>query len=146
MSRSAETAPDRFLERFFTSFQEEVLACEGDIGRVVDRYFSPGFRQVSDGILIDREKLIAHVRPVRKMVASGRYEVLEAVADGDRVAARMVVRAVTRQGRRIDTEVHLFGDLDGEGRFRRLDQITRALPGDRDQDQDQDRNRDAAGA
>lgn len=131
MSHFTETPPDRFLERFYSSFHEEVLACEGDFGPVVDRYFSSGFRQVSDGIVIDREKLIAHLRPVLKMVESGQCDVLEALADGDRLAARMIIRAVTRQGKRIDTEVHLFGDLDAQGRFSRLDQITRTLPEER---------------
>ncbi|GAA2092490.1 hypothetical protein GCM10009801_59030 [Streptomyces albiaxialis] len=130
MSRFADTPPDRFLEDFYASFHEEALSCDadgGDVGAVVDRYFSPGFVQISDGIVIDREKLIAHLRPVRKMVESGHYEVLEALADGDRLAARMVIRAVTRKGRKIDTEVHLFGTVDDQGRFRRLDQITRTL-------------------
>ncbi|MFG3259898.1 nuclear transport factor 2 family protein [Streptomyces sp. NPDC048172] len=127
MNRFADTPPDRFLEEFYTAFQEEALTCEGDLGAVVDRYFSPGFLQVSDGIAIDREKLIAHLRPMRKMVESGHYEVREALADGDRLAARMVIRAVTRKGKRIDTEVHLFGALDAQGRFTRLDQITRTL-------------------
>lgn len=37
---------------------------------------------------MDRTKLIAHARPAHKHQPSARWEVHEAIADGDRVAAR----------------------------------------------------------
>ncbi|MFI2526573.1 nuclear transport factor 2 family protein [Streptomyces sp. NPDC018967] len=122
--------PERFLENFYTSFQEEAVFGEEEPGAVIDRYYTPGFVQISDGVLIDRERLIAHLRPVRKNLESGTYEVKEAMMQGNRIAARLVVHAVMRKGRKVDTEVYMFGDLSADGRFSRIDQITRTLSED----------------
>ncbi|MGX1887745.1 nuclear transport factor 2 family protein [Streptomyces sp. NPDC055287] len=126
----SDVPPERFLENFYTSFQEEAIFGDEEAGAVIDRYYTPDFVQFNDGILIDREKLIAHLRPVKKTLESGSYEVKEAMADGNRIAARLVVRAAMKKGTKVDTEVYLFGDLAPDGRFSRIDQITRTLSDD----------------
>lgn len=120
--------PKQFVLDFFTSFTEEVVRVDTDPGPVVDRYYTPDIVYFSDGIRLDRAKLVAHIRPVRRNLVDYRYEVHEAVASGDCLAARLTIHAQLRKGQTVATEVHLFGQLTSDGRFRRTHQLTRQLP------------------
>ncbi|NIK55064.1 nuclear transport factor 2 family protein [Kribbella shirazensis] len=113
-----------FVANFFESFTREVVA-GGDAAAVVDRYYTPDIEQVADGVTLDRQRLIDHLRPVRKNVISCAYDVHEAIRTADRVAARFTIHAETRRGRTISTEVYLFGELAPDGRIRRTTQATR---------------------
>lgn len=128
MDRREGTTPEQFIRDFFTSFTEEVVRGDDDPGPAMDRYYTPDIVQISDGIRLDRDKLIAHIRPTRKNLVDFRFEVHEAVASGDRIAARFTIHAQMRKGDPIATEVHLFGQLAPDGRFRRTHQLTRTLP------------------
>ncbi|MEU4390629.1 nuclear transport factor 2 family protein [Kribbella sp. NPDC023855] len=120
MSRTAE----RFVEEFYNSFTSEMLAAD-EPAEVVDRYYAADVLQVADGIEIDRDKLIAHLRPVRKNLVSWRYEVHEALLEREKLAARFTIHAQLRKGRMVSTEVYLFGELTPDGRLRRSTQLTR---------------------
>lgn len=120
MTRTAE----RFVEDFYNSFTSEMLAAD-EPAEVVDRYYAADVVQVADGIEIDRDKLIAHLRPVRKNLVSWRYEVHEALLQKEKLAARFTIHAQLRKGRMISTEVYLFGELTPDGRLRRSTQLTR---------------------
>jgi hypothetical protein len=128
MNPLKDTTPEQFITDFFTSFTEEVVLGDEDPGPSMDRYYTPDIVQVSDGIRLDRAKLIAHIRPARKNLTSFRYEVHEALVSGDRIAARFTIHAQLRKGKVIATDVHLFGELTPDGRLRRTNQITRTLP------------------
>lgn len=133
MNALATTTPERFIGDFFTSFTEQILLEDGDPGPSVDRYYTPDIVQISDGVRLDRDRLIAHIRPVRKMLHHRddfRYDVHEALASGDRIAARFTIHVRTGTGKVISTEVYLFGELAPDGRIRRTHQITRKLPTD----------------
>lgn len=120
MTRTAE----RFVEDFYNSFTSEVLT-EAEPAEVVDRYYAADAVQIADGIEIDRDKLIGHLRPVRKNLVSWRYEVHEAVRVQEKLAARFTIHAQLRKGRMISTEVHLFAEFTPDGRLRRATQLTR---------------------
>jgi hypothetical protein len=99
---------------------------------VFDRYHTPEFVMCNDGIQLDREKLLAHVRPAGKRAEGVRVEVHETVSTADRVAARYTVTADMASGNTIATEIYMFGQLSADGRLRRVDQITRDVsPGRR---------------
>ncbi|GAA1602875.1 hypothetical protein GCM10009789_66120 [Kribbella sancticallisti] len=123
MHRTAE----EFVEEFYTSFTRDVLTA-AEPAEVVDRYYAPEVVQVADGIELDRAKLIAHLRPIRKNLVSWRYEIHEALRAGDRLAARFTVHAEMRKGPPISTEVYLFGTFTPDGRLRRSTQLTRTQP------------------
>ncbi|MFI1016210.1 nuclear transport factor 2 family protein [Streptomyces sp. NPDC020965] len=123
--------PSRFIADFLTSFTDDILRGEEDPGTVVDRYHAPGFVQFADGNRIDREKLVAHVRPVRKNLIAGRVEVHEALASGDLIAARYTLYARMRK-QPTATEVCFFGRFTPDGRLREARLLTRALPADTD--------------
>ena len=83
--------------------------------------------QYSDGRRFDRDDLAAHAAPLRKNLVSWRVDVQEALVSGRRLAARYTMHSTMRKGRELEIEVYMFGELDGEGRFRRIDQLTRTV-------------------
>lgn len=92
---------------------------------VFDRYHVPEFVITSDGLRMDRERLIAHAAPARKRVLGIEVELLDFLADQERVAARYVLTARMRKGEPIVTEIAMFGRLGGDGRLVRAEQLTR---------------------
>lgn len=120
----SELSVREFVADFYESFTREVVA-GADAAAVVDRYYTPDIEQVADGVTLDRQRLIDHLRPVRKNVVSCTYDVHEALRTGDRLAARFTIHAELRRGRTISTEVYLFAELAPDGRFRHTTQATR---------------------
>jgi hypothetical protein len=92
---------------------------------VFDRYHTPDFVLYNDGLPLDRDRLLAHVRPARRRAASVDTEVHDVLVCGDRVAARYSLTAVMKKGEVITTEIYMFGELADDGRLRRCDQQTR---------------------
>lgn len=128
MSTLHRTDPEQFVAEFFTNFTDEVVHGDGDPGPAMDRFYTPDIVQYSDGIRLDYEKLLAHIKPVRKNLIEGRFEVHEAVSDGERVAARMTIHARMRKGAAIANEVHFFGRFTPDGRLAEAHQLTRVIP------------------
>ncbi|MER5322886.1 nuclear transport factor 2 family protein [Streptosporangium roseum] len=116
------------LTAFLTSLPDELAFGDEDPGVVLDRYYVPDFEYYNDGILLDRQRLIDHVRPTRKNVVSCRVEVHETLLAADRAAARYTLHAVMRKGKTLVTQVYMFGQLAPDGRMRRIDSITRVVP------------------
>lgn len=125
MSRIIETAED--LTRYLSDYPREVAFGDEPAETVLDRYHTPDYVVVNDGIELDRQRLLDHVRPARRRAAEVSVDVKDALVAGDRVAARFVLTAHMRRGNVIATEVHMFGALAPDGRLRRTDQITRTL-------------------
>jgi hypothetical protein len=120
------TQPQRFIADFLTSFTDELVQGDEDPARVVDRYHTPDVVQIADGIRLDRDTLVAHALPVRKTRPACRVEVHEALASGDRLAARYTMH-VRNRGRDLAIEVCFFGQFT-DGRMRRANLLTRTLP------------------
>jgi hypothetical protein len=118
--------PGDDLSDYLTRYPHELTFGDDEPTAVFDRYHSPDFVLYNDGLPLDRERLIGHVNSARKRVASLHIDVHDALATGDRVAARYALTAVMRKGQRITTEIFLFGELDPDGRLRRIHQITRS--------------------
>ena len=112
---------------YLTRYPHDVAFGDEDPAAVFDRYHVPEFVLHNDGIVLDRDRLLAHVRPARKRAASVHTEVHDALSIGDRVAARYTLTAVMHRGQTITTEIFLFGELAEDGRLRRLDQLTRMI-------------------
>lgn len=128
MNALRETDPKTFIGEFFTNFTTEVVHGEGDPGPAMDRYFTPDIVQYADGIRLDYEKLLAHIKPTRKNLVKGRFEVHEAVSEGDRVAARFTIHAQMHKGSTVTTEVSFFGRFTADGRLAEAHQLTRTIP------------------
>ncbi|MEV1156128.1 nuclear transport factor 2 family protein [Micromonospora chokoriensis] len=119
--------PTEFIANFFTSFMNDLVRGDEDPAVVVDRYHTPDIVQVADGNLMDRTKLIAHTRPARKHQTDARWEVHEAMADGNRIAARYTLHFQTSK-RAGSVDVHFFGQFAVDGRMRRAHMLTRSIP------------------
>lgn len=127
------------LDRDPASFVETALneVCFGDddthpLDATIDRYFTPDYQQRTDGELLDRDGFAAHIRAVRALAASGRIEVREAVRQDHRIADRHEVTGTRHDGATSRIEIYLFGELADDGRFRRVDEISRLLDGGHD--------------
>lgn len=92
---------------------------------VFDRYHAPGFVLRNDGLPMGRDALVAHRRPARRNVVEMSVDVHEALAEGDRMAARFTIVAAMRQGHTVRTDIHMFGRLAADGRLQEIDQLTR---------------------
>jgi SnoaL-like protein len=119
--------PKQFIYDFFSSYGRDLLRGDEDASVVVDRYHTPDIVQIADGQRMNREQLIAHGRPLRKRQPSSRMEVHEAVAGGDRIAARYTLHVEDRR-RSFAIDVYLFGQFAPDGRMRRAHMLTRTLP------------------
>lgn len=121
--------PEQFIADFYTSFTEDLLQTDEDAAVIVDRYHTLDIVEIADGHRMDRAKLIAHTRPVRKNRPTIRMEVHEAVADGDRLAARYTLHS-SQRGTDLATEVYFFGRFTPDGRMRQAHMTTRTVPVD----------------
>ncbi|GLY68174.1 nuclear transport factor 2 family protein [Amycolatopsis taiwanensis] len=126
------TDPKQFIADFFSSFHDELVRSDEDPALVFDRYHTPDIVQVADGHRMDRDKLIAHTRPVRKNRPAGRMDVHEALVNGDRIAARYTLYVQMRK-KNLAIEVCFFGQFTDEGRMRQAHMLTRSVPTDVDQ-------------
>lgn len=96
---------------------------------VLDRHFSPDYRQRTNGHWDDREAFARHARKLREVVASARIEVLDELRDGSRYADRHRVHVIKRDGSQVVQEVYLFAQLDQQGRFACVEETTLMLEG-----------------
>ncbi len=127
MKPLVQSTPEQFIADFFTTFQEEVVRGDHDPAPAMARFYTPDIEIVSDGIRLDWDKLVAHIHPVRKNLAAddeARFDVHEAVADGDRIAARLTIHAAMRR-KRVAMEVMAFYTFAPDGRMRRSHGFTR---------------------
>lgn len=120
--------PRTDLTGYLIRYPQEAGLGDEDPATVLDRYHTPDYELVNDGVLLDRKRLLDHIRPARKRAAGLRVEVEQALVDGDQVAARYRLIAELRKGSTITTEIYMFGELAADGRLRRAIQATRMIP------------------
>ncbi|WP_426512872.1 hypothetical protein ACPPVO_20855 [Dactylosporangium sp. McL0621] len=113
------------LVEYLTRYPQDVTLGDEAPETVFDRYHAPEVVVRSDGIDLDRERLLQHVRPARKRVSSVHTEVRDALNAGKRIAARYTLTAVMRKGQTVTTEIFMFGELADDGRLLRVEQVTR---------------------
>ncbi len=113
MTGETSAMPGTDLAGYLTRYPNEIAFGDEEPATVLDRCHTPDFTLTNDGVRLDRERLLGHVRPARKNATSVRVEVHDAVTDGDRVAARYTLTAVMRRGQVVATEV--FRRLSGPG-------------------------------
>ncbi|WP_179855652.1 nuclear transport factor 2 family protein [Paractinoplanes atraurantiacus] len=125
----SEITPRSDLSAYLTRYPQEAGLGDEDPATVLDRYHTPDYELVNDGVRLDRQRLLDHVRPARRRATGLRVEVEQALVDGDQVAARYRLIAEMRRGGTITTEIYMFGELAADGRLRRVTQATRGIPG-----------------
>ncbi|WP_067170269.1 hypothetical protein [Microtetraspora niveoalba] len=126
---------ERDLADFLITYTRDMAVSDEEPDAILDRYFVPDFEYCNDGLVIDRQRMIDHVRPVRKNVDKevmtaddwSGVEIHEALVSGDRIAARWTLRTKLRKGKIFAAEIYMFGHLASDGRIRRIDQISKQL-------------------
>lgn len=119
--------PRTDLAGYLTRYPQEAGLGEEDPATVLDRYHTQDYELVNDGVLLNRQRLLDHIRPARKRAAGLRVEVEQALVDGDHVAARYRLIAEMHKGGTVTTEIYMFGELAPDGRLRRAVQATRTI-------------------
>ncbi|MET9515780.1 nuclear transport factor 2 family protein [Streptomyces sp. NPDC002994] len=119
--------PEQFVADFFTSFTQAVVHGSEDASDLMARYYTRDVVQVADGVRLDWDRLVAHLRPVRRNLREFRFEVHEAFADGGRIATRFTIHARMRKGGPVATRVHMFAEFTPDGLLRRAEQLTRTV-------------------
>jgi hypothetical protein len=127
MTGVGDILPGRDLAAYLAHYPQEVTFGVEDPAEVFDRYHTPDFVLTNDGIPLDRERLLAHMRSGRKRAAEIRVSIQEVIQSDDRVAARYVLTAVMRKGQVIPTEIFMFGQLATDGRLHDATQLTRSV-------------------
>jgi hypothetical protein len=120
--------PGRDLVGYLTSYAQQVISDDQEPAAVMDRYHTPTFDLVNDGMRLDRDRLLAHAKTGRRNAVRVQVVVHDAMTDGDRVAARYTLTATMRKGAVIATEIYMFGHLAPDGRLHHVDQVTRSIP------------------
>ncbi|MDQ7990911.1 MAG: hypothetical protein REI09_14870 [Candidatus Dactylopiibacterium sp.] len=115
--------------RIHSALDELLNQQERPLEEVLDRHFSPAYRQRTNGCWEDRAGFARHARRLRELVAVCRIEVLDALHDGSHYADRHRVHVLKRDGTRVVQEVYLFAELDAQGRFVRVEETTLMLEG-----------------
>jgi len=112
------------ITAYLEEYPREIVAAD-DPDDVYDRHHAPGYAVVSDGLPLDRERILAHVAPAKKRVAEARVTVHDVVTSGSRFAAYFTLEAEMRKGAVIATEIAVFGEVAPDGRIASARQITR---------------------
>ncbi|CAI9402888.1 nuclear transport factor 2 family protein [Nocardioides sp. T2.26MG-1] len=124
MSKLSEAEAAARITAYLQNYPREVIAADHP-EEVLDRYHTPDYAVITDGITLDRERLLAHVTPARRRASDARVEVHDVICAGDRFAARYTLEATMRKGGVISTEIHVLGELADDGRVCRARQLTR---------------------
>lgn len=109
---------------------EVCFDCSREVRSSIDRYFSPDYRQVTDGHSCDREAFIQHVVALRKTLSAGRIRVDSFLSSGRLFADRHQVSVNKRDGSQVEIEIYLFGELDSQGKILAVHELSRVIRGD----------------
>lgn len=112
-----------------TVLDEMINRQELPLEKVLDRYFSPNYRQRTDDRWEDREGFASHARKLREICTSVRIEVLDELRDGNLYATRHRVLCTKRDGEEVTMEVFMFAEIEDSGRFLRIEETTLMLKG-----------------
>ncbi|QNQ21280.1 nuclear transport factor 2 family protein [Kosakonia sp. SMBL-WEM22] len=97
--------------------------------QVIERYFSPAYRQRTNGIREDREGFTQHAGKLREISVGAKIDVLDELRTGPLYATRHRVLCTKRDGTEVLMEVYMFAELDDAGRFLRIEETTLMLEG-----------------
>ncbi|GIJ30249.1 hypothetical protein Vqi01_54110 [Micromonospora qiuiae] len=125
MAQQPFRTPGNDLVGYLTGYPQELTFGDEDPAAVFGRYHTDDFVLRNDGIPLDKERLLAHVKVGRRNATQVHVEVHDALISGGQVAARYTLTAVMRRGQVIATEIHMFGELTPDGRLRRVEQLSR---------------------
>jgi ketosteroid isomerase-like protein len=118
------------LTDFLCSYPQAMALTDEDPGQTFDRFHTPDALYVSDGLRLDRARVVDHARPARKNVTACHVDVHHVVHTGSEAAAHYTLAARMRKGRTVTTHVAMFARFAEDGRIAHIDQVTRTETAD----------------
>jgi hypothetical protein len=115
------------LTEFLTGYPEQMALGDEEPGRILDRWFAPGFVFRNDGLVLERQRLIDHVRPARRNARAISVDVHAKLLSNNGIAAHYTLHATMRTGAVVSTEIFMVGGLAEGGRISAIEQRSRML-------------------
>lgn len=112
-----------------TVLDEIINQQELPLEKVLDRHFSPNYRQRTNDSWEDREGFAHHARKLREICVFARIDVLDELRHRNLYATRHRVQCTKRDGTEVVMEVYMFAETDESGRFQRIEETTLMLKG-----------------
>ncbi len=112
-----------------TVLDEIINQQELPLEKVLERYFSPNYRQRTNDCWEDREGFAHHARKLREVCVFARIDVLDELRTRNLYATRHRVQCTKRDGTEVVMEVYMFAETDSTGRFLRIEEMTLMLKG-----------------
>ncbi|KZR49684.1 hypothetical protein A3N69_09805 [Klebsiella aerogenes] len=113
-----------------TTVLDEILnQQEVPLDLILNRHFSPVYRQRTNNEWEGLDGFAQHARKLREIIASGKIEVCDELRDGNLYATRHRVLCTKHNGEEVDMEVYMFAETDDDGRFIRVEDATLMLQG-----------------
>lgn len=103
--------------RISEALRELVFDDREPVGRVMDRYFAPGFEHRNSGKLRTRAEFAAMAAQARQGIAEATVTVLDELRDGHRYAERHLLDITGKDGSKKEMEVYVIGHYADDGRF-----------------------------
>lgn len=107
----------------------DLLNHEMPLDVAIDRHFASDYRQCTNGSWDDRDAFREHIAHLRTVIASADISMVNEMRSSDRYAEQHIARMVKFDGSVVTQEVFLFADVDADGRFVRLEEVTNMLDG-----------------
>lgn len=102
---------------------------------LLDRHFNADYRQRTNGDWTTREQFAEHIKHLRAIISNAEVKVLDELTDGSRYAERHRVVVTKRDQSTVEQEVYVFAQLDSDGKFLSLEEVTLMVQG-AEQDRD----------
>ncbi|WRH13328.1 nuclear transport factor 2 family protein [Pantoea sp. JZ2] len=96
---------------------------------ILNRHFSPGYRQRTDNEWGSLDSFAHHARKLREIISFGNIDVHDELREGNLYATRHRVLCTKRNGEEVEMEVYMFAETDDSGLFVRIEEATLMLKG-----------------
>lgn len=106
-----------------------LFATNEPLDLVLSRFFAKDYRQRVNGRWLSRDEAVAHFEHLQKIVDTVQVRVLGELMQELKYADRHVVTVHKKDGSVTVQEVYLFAELDAQGRFRKVEEVTLMLEG-----------------
>lgn len=103
---------------------------ERPVEDAAQRHLTDTFRQSTNGQWEDRAEFLSRITHLREYARDLTVTVLSEFTRDNRYAERHIVQLVGNDGARLTQEVFMFASMAADGRFERIEELTRVVDED----------------
>ena len=122
------SAPSDHNKTLLKQMFREMFESDSFDERVIDRYFSPKYVQHADGVTLDFNAFVDHVRELKRTVAKLEVTFEQMVAEGDKVMEIHRVTGEKRDGSKFTARLMSFWLIE-DGKIVLCDELSRLEQG-----------------